>query len=124
MAFLVKFLGYAFFALLATKLLVIHMRTSMLMLGWYWGDNVVGQYTDMLPILTLLDVPLKVNRQLISPYLAESFAAKRSSNLASFYRQTFYQQLLISGALLLLLFYNRLWLLPGALASTKIFFIK
>ncbi|GIV40529.1 MAG: hypothetical protein KatS3mg033_2329 [Thermonema sp.] len=102
-----EMMKYAAFILMGGLSIVVVNQADIMMLGMLLGDADTGIYTIAFFMANVIEIPRRALSQITTPLIARAWAKQAIDELAYLYRQSAINQMLIGGALFLLLWLNR-----------------
>jgi O-antigen/teichoic acid export membrane protein len=102
-----EMMEYAAFILMGGLSVVVVNQADIMMLGMLLGEADTGIYTIAFFMTNVIEIPRRALSQITTPLIARAWAKQAIDELAVLYRQSAINQMLIGGALFLLLWLNR-----------------
>ncbi|WP_038031513.1 MATE family efflux transporter [Thermonema rossianum] len=102
-----EMMEYAAFILMGGLSVVVVNQADIVMLGMLLGEADTGIYTIAFFMANVIEIPRRALSQITTPLIARAWAKQAIDELAVLYRQSAINQMLIGGALFLLLWLNR-----------------
>lgn len=102
-----EMMQYAIFILMGGLSIVVVSQADIMMLGMLLGDADTGIYTIAFFMANVIEIPRRALSQITTPLIARAWAKQTIDELGYLYRRTAINQMLIGGALFLLLWLNR-----------------